>query len=358
MQQNRRGIRPAPLRKPWLALRQEFSTYTRMSDQPLLPPDQRARELLSIQIAALEKTRDQLPSQLGEVVGAMTAALDAGHKILVSGIGKSFHIGQKIAGTLTSTGSQAFVLHPSEALHGDIGAIQPGDILLILSYSGESDELLRLLPYAQRAGAKIACLTGRPGSSAAQLSDWVLPVEISREACPFNLAPTASMLAMLALGDALAVLIHEQRGFTREAYARLHPAGAIGRSLRLNITDVMRPADRLPVVGQDDFVKEAVLAMTRCRSGAVAVVDTDQIVVGIVTDGDLRRHIRADFNIAESPVRDIMTRNPKTLPVHASAVDVMKAFEESRIDDLIVIDDGGRLAGMVDIQDMPKLKLF
>lgn len=319
---------------------------------------QRTRELLSVQIAGLERTSAQLPADLPACVRLMVHALNAGHKLLISGIGKSYHIGQKIAGTLTSTGSQAYPLHPSEALHGDMGAIQPGDVLLTLSYSGESDELIKLLPYAKRAGASVICLTGRAESSAAKLSDLILPIEISEEACPFNLAPTASMLAMLALGDALAVLIHEARGFTREDYARLHPAGAIGRSLRLKVTDVMRPADRVAVVGVSDFVKEAVLAMSRCRSGAVAVVDEHQLLVGLVTDGDLRRHISADFNIAESRVETIMTRNPKTLPVSASAVDVMKIFEESRIDDLLIVNEDGSLAGMVDIQDMPKLKMF
>jgi len=318
----------------------------------------RARALMESAAAGIHCTCAVLDEQFADAVTATTEALKRNGKILVTGVGKSFHIGQKIAGTLTSTGSMAIAMHPSEALHGDIGLIKSGDILLALSYSGESEEMIRLLPFAQRAGARVMAITGNGESSVARMAEWSVKVRIEQEACPFNLAPTASMLAMLALGDAFSVLLHEAAGFTREDYARNHPAGAIGHTLRLRAVDIMRPPERVPTVRPEALVKEAVLAMTRCRAGAVAVVGEDNKVVGVVTDGDLRRQLSENFNLGEVIVADVMTRNPITLPNTATAIDVMKIFEEKRIDDLMVLDERGGLAGMIDIQDMPKLKIF
>jgi arabinose-5-phosphate isomerase len=318
----------------------------------------RARELLDINLAGLRLLQERLDARFAAAVAAIRHRQKAGGKIVVTGVGKSHHVGQKAAATLTSTGSPAVSLHPSEALHGDIGLLQDGDVVLAFSYSGATEELLRFLPFARRGGALVVGVTGRLNSPLAALCDHLIPCEVEREACPFNLAPTTSTLVMLAIGDLLATLLHEDRGFTREAFARLHPAGAIGHTLHLRAGDVMRPAERVACVREDDLVQTAVLAMTRCRAGAVAVVDERERVVGILTDGDLRRHIRAEINIATCRVREIMSTEPVTVAFGATAADVMREFEKHQIDDLILVHPDGRLAGMVDLQDMPKLKMF
>ncbi len=318
----------------------------------------RARALVDLNLAGLRRLQAGLDGRFAAALAALRDRQKAGGKIVVTGVGKSHHIGQKVAATLTSTGSPAVSLHPSEALHGDIGLVQPGDVVLAFSYSGATEELLRFLPFARRAGALVVGVCGRAESPLAKLCDNLVPCDVEREACPFNLAPTTSTLVMLVIGDLLATLLHEDRGFTREDFARLHPAGAIGHTLHLRARDVMREESRVAWVREDDRVQTAVLAMTRCRAGAVAVVDADNRVVGIVTDGDLRRHIRAEINIATCRVSEIMSREPITVPVDATAADVMARFERHQIDDLILIGPDGRLAGMVDLQDMPKLKMF
>ncbi len=316
-----------------------------------------AKKLLQINIDGLQALSELLDEGFDRTMTRIVELVSAGGKIIVTGLGKNYHIGQKMAATLTSTGTPAFLLHPSEAMHGDLGMIQPGDVVLAMSYSGESDEMIKMLPFAKRAGGEIFTITSDAESSAGKISDHILPIEIEKEACPFNLAPTTSTLVTLAIGDVLAMLIHQARGFSREDYAKLHPAGAIGNTLALKVTDVMRTGERVAKVSGDAVVKDAVFAMSKARAGAIAVTDSEDMLLGILTDGDIRRHIADGGNIAEMPVTEIMTTDPVSLPLDAAAADVMLLFEKHNIDDL-VITDKGKLAGMVDLQDMPKMKLF
>jgi len=318
----------------------------------------RAKEIIAIERAGLERVRENLGDEFGAAVECILECLDGDGKIVITGMGKSFHIGMKMAASLTSTGSSAATLHPTEAMHGDFGVLLKKDVLLVLSYSGASEELLSLVPAVKRQGVKIITMTGQTDSPMARFSDIVIPVTVDREACPFNMAPTASTTAMLAVGDALAMVLLEARGFQKEDYAKLHPGGAIGKSLLLRVSDIMRKEERLAKIHRDNSVKEAVVAMTRARAGSAVVVDDDDCVVGILTDGDLRRHI-ADMNsIVERPVGEVMTAGPVTVAADALAVDVLCIFEERNIDDIIVVDDQGKVEGLVDIQDLPKLKIM
>lgn len=318
----------------------------------------RAREVLNIEIAGLEKARDNLNGSFDAAVGVILHSLEAGGKIVISGIGKNMPIGQKIAATLTSTGAPAVFLYPLEAMHGDLGILCAKDVLIALSYSGETRELIDLIPLAKRLGVKVIALTGEPEGTLAKHSDAIISVKIDREACPFNMAPTASTTATLAIGDALAMVILEARGFKKEDYALLHPGGAIGKTLLLKASDIMRTGDRIASVKIGSLIREAVLAMTGARAGSCVVVDKSNKVRGIITDGDLRRHISDPLSIATQPVETIMSPNPVTLPDDSLAVDVLALYEKHNIDDLIITDSKGRLAGLIDIQDLPKLKIL
>lgn len=317
----------------------------------------RAREVLDIEIEALKKAREGMDKRFCRTVEILLDCLDRGGKIVVTGVGKSLHIGQKIAATLTSTGAPAVVLHPGEALHGDLGIVRANDAVIALSYSGESEELLNLVNHLKRACSAVIALTGCPRSSLARHSDAVIVASVDREACPFNMAPTASTTAALAMGDALAMVLLEARGFQRDDYAKLHPGGSIGRALLLRVADIMRTGDRVARVAPDAKVKDAVLAMTRARAGSVAVIDGNDRLLGIFTDGDLRRHIGEQADVLEQPIRAVMTEAPIALKREHLAVDVLTLFERHSIDDLPIVDDEGRLAGMIDIQDLPKLKI-
>jgi len=318
----------------------------------------RAQEILDVEIEELQKVRNSIGKDFSSAVQLILDCLNQGGKIVVTGVGKNFHIGQKISATLASTGSTSVVLHPSQALHGDIGIFSKNDVLLALSNSGESDELIAILPVIKRQGGKIVAMTGSAKSSLAMYSNEVILVSVSREACPFNMAPTASTTAALAVGDALAVVLLEERGFKKEDYAKLHPGGAIGRALLLHVSDIMRTNDRLARVSMDAKVNDAVLAMTRAKAGSVGVVDSENKVAGVFTDGDLRRLISHHENIPDLPIKDIMTMNPVTVREDALAIDVLKLYEEHNIDDLLVTDAENHLKGMVDIQDLPKFKIL
>lgn len=318
----------------------------------------RAKEVIDIEIAGMEKVRDQINGHFSTAIEWILAVVKDGGKVVVTGVGKNFHIGQKMVATFNSTGTPAALLHPIEAMHGDFGLVGEKDIVLALSYSGGSDELLALLPALKRRGLKIIGVTGDASSPLGAQSDLVLPVTVDKEACPFGMAPTASTTVTLALGDALAIVLLEARGFKKEDYAKLHPGGAIGRTLLLKVSDVMRTGDRLARVKSGAKVKEAVLAMTGARAGCVAVVDGDDKLLGILTDGDLRRHLISTPNITESVIDTVMTRSPVTLKPDQLAVDILKIYEEKNIDDLVVVDKDNRLAGAVDIQDLPKLKIL
>ena len=318
----------------------------------------RAKEVLNIEIEGLQSVRDALDNRFIEAIKLIREALGRGGKIVITGLGKNLHIGMKMAATFTSTGSPAVVLHPGEAMHGDLGILADIDIIIALSYSGASDELLTLLPALRRSPAAIIALTGEEDSELACQSDLVLPVRVPREACPFNMAPTTSTTATLAMGDALAMVLLQAKGFAREDYAKLHPGGAIGRTLLLRVEDVMRTGNRVARARPTDSVREALLAMTSSRSGCLVIVNDEQRVEGIFTDGDLRRHVMDGQDLAAMTLESVMTRNPVSLKADALAVDLLALFEEHAIDDVVVTDPEGKLLGLVDIQDLPKLKIL
>jgi arabinose-5-phosphate isomerase len=317
-----------------------------------------AREVLRIEAAALRAVSRQLDGAFEEAVETVVECLRRRGKIVVVGIGKSGNIGQKIAATLTSTGSTSVLLNSVDALHGDLGVINDGDVVLALSYSGETDELLHLLPALRRLAWRIIAMCGAPRSTLARHSDVVLNARVPREACPFNLAPTASTTAMLALGDALAIAVMEARGFKKPQFARLHPAGSIGRSLLMRVSDVMRTADRNPVISHDAIVRDAILTMTRARAGSVAVVNGRGRLIGVFTDGDLRRRITTDPQLMQRRLAEVMTPHPITVREDALATEALRIFNERSIDDLIAVNARNQPVGLVDLQDLPRLKLM
>lgn len=317
-----------------------------------------ARKVFDIELAAIKTVRAHLDETFDQAVELIVAALRQRGKIVVIGIGKSGNIGQKIAATLTSTGSTSVVLNSVDALHGDLGMVNDGDIILALSYSGESEELLNLIPALKRFAVKIISATGAPQSSLARYSDVTLNVKVPKEACPFNLAPTASTTATLVLGDALAMAVLQARGFKPHDFAKYHPAGAIGRALLLRVSDIMRTGPRNAVAGQSLTVKEALLVMTRAKSGSLSVINERGKLVGVFTDGDFRRHMATEDNLLEQPLKRVMTRRPVCIRDNALAVEALKIFDQRNIDDLIVVNAKSEPVGLVDSQDLPKLKLM
>ena len=318
----------------------------------------KAREVIEIEAESVQKAGKNLGKEFSQAVELMLKCLQKGGKIVVTGMGKNLHIAQKISSTLASTGSTSVWLNPAQAMHGDLGILSEGDVVLALSYSGESEELTSILPIVKRMGASVVALTGEAGSSLAKYSDVVIPAAVEREACPFNMAPTSSTTVALAIGDALAMVLLEARGFKKEDYAQLHPGGAIGRALLLRVSDIMRTGDRLASVRNTAKVKDAVVAMTQARSGSAGVVDAANHVLGIFTDGDLRRQISKHADLLELPVEQVMTKSPIAVKADQLAIDVLRIYEAHNIDDLLVVDDDGRLVGAVDIQDLPKLKIM
>ena len=317
----------------------------------------KAREVFDIELAALKSVRAQLDKNFDGAVEMIVNALKQRGKIVIVGIGKSGNVGAKIAATLTSTGSTAVVLNSVDALHGDVGIVNDGDVILALSYSGESEELLNLLPALKRFSVKIISFTGNVKSSLAKHSDVSLNVKVPKEACPFNLAPTSSTTAMLVMGDALAMAILAARGFTQKDFAKYHPSGAIGRAMLLKVGDIMRTGERSAIAGENLLVKEALLVMTRARSGSLSVTDARGKLAGVFTDGDFRRHMAANENLLSLPLKKVMTRNPICVLESALAVEALKIFNERNIDDLIVVNAKREPVGLVDSQDLPKLKI-
>jgi arabinose-5-phosphate isomerase len=309
-------------------------------------------------MAALKAVRSLLDGAFEQAVDLIVETLRARGKIIVVGIGKSGHVGGKISATLTSTGSTSVVLGIVDALHGDLGVVNDGDVVLALSYSGESDELLNFLPALKRFDVKVIAITGAPKSSLARHSDVVLNVQVPREACPFNLAPTASTTAMLVMGDALAMSVLEARGFKRQDFAKLHPSGAIGRAMLSRVKDIMRTGPRNAVAAETLSVKDALLVMTRAKSGSLSVVNARGKLVGVFTDGDFRRHMAADKELLSQPLKSVMTRNPISVRDDALAVEALKIFNTRNIDDLVVVNAKKQPVGLVDSQDLPKLKLM
>jgi arabinose-5-phosphate isomerase len=317
----------------------------------------RARAVFDIELSALRAVRARLDESFDSAVALVVDTLQRRGKIIVAGIGKSGNIGRKIAATLTSTGSPSVALNSVDALHGDIGIINDGDLVLALSYSGESEELIGLLPALKRFSVKLIAFTGQPKSTLARHSDVVLNVRVPKEACPFNLAPTASTTAMLVMGDALAMAVLQARGFKEQDFARHHPAGAIGRSLLLRVCDIMRSGRQNALAAQTLTVKEALLVMTQAKSGSVSVVDGRGRLAGVFTDGDLRRRMAVDDEALSRRLSAVMTRNPICVREDALAVEALKVFNERNIDDLIVVNARREPVGLVDSQDLPKLKI-
>lgn len=318
----------------------------------------RARRVFDIELAALRAVRTQLDDSFDRAVELVVDSLRRRGKLIVVGIGKSGNIGAKLAATLTSTGSTSVVLSSVDALHGDLGIVNDGDLVLALSYSGESDELVNLLPALKRFAVKLIAFTGNPKSTIARHSDVVLNVRVPKEACPFNLAPTASTTAMLVMGDALAMAVLEARGFTQKDFARHHPSGAIGRALLVQVRDIMRTGDRNAIAPQALAVRDALMVMTKAKSGSLAIVDRRGKLAGIFTDGDFRRRMAADNDLLTRPLADVMTRNPICIRDEALAAEALKIFNERNIDDLVVVNARREPVGLVDSQDLPKLKLM
>jgi arabinose-5-phosphate isomerase len=319
---------------------------------------EKAKRVLDIEIFELQRLRDRLGQEFSRAVQLIKEAVDARGKVVVFGIGKSGHIGSKIAATLTSTGSPAIVLDSANALHGDLGMVADGDVVLALSASGETDELLRVLPAIARFQVKIIALCGDAKSTLVQNAHVFLDVNVEQEACPLNLAPTSSTTAMLALGDALAMVLLEARGFQKEDFAKFHPGGLVARSLLLRVHQIMRPREAMALVRPDTTVREVLSAMTGVRTGAAVVAGEDRQLLGIFTHGDFVRHFQSDSKVGERLVADLMTLNPVTVHQDKLAVEVLNLLERHRIDDLVVVDDANVPVGIVDSQDLTRLKLL
>ncbi len=310
-----------------------------------------AKRVLGIESEAVSNLIDQLDENFPKAVDLIN---ECKGRVIVTGMGKSGLVGRKIASTLSSTGTSAFFLHPVEGMHGDMGMVMKGDIILALSYSGETEELKKILPLVKRLGVRLVTLTGNPDSSLAKESDAVLNVKVKREACPFNLAPTASTTAMLALGDALAIALLDKKGFKEEDFAAIHPAGVIGKRLLLRVEDVMRKGKENPLIDEDKRVKEALLVMTSTRLGAVSVVDKEGRLVGFFTDGDLRRHLQKDKDLLEKRISSVMTKKPTTITKKKLATEAVRILQEKKFDNIPVVDEDKRPIGIVDERDLLK----
>ena len=367
----------------------------------------RAREVFDIEIEGLRRTRESLGESFTKAVELMLRCVSSEGIIVVTGVGKNLAVAEKISAIFASTGTRSIVLNPVQAMHGDLGMVAPRDVLLALSFSGESDEILRLIPAIRRHGLKVISLTGRPESNLAAMSDIHVEIPCGKEACPFGMAPTNSTTATMAMGDALAMVMLDAMKFDVSSYAMNHPAGAIGRALVLKVTDVMRTGERMASVAPEATVMDALMAMTKAKSGSAVIADGEGKLLGIFTDGDFRRAMSQHGGVgapsvpcaqsdsaapcAQSasdvsngidgqaavascgqvaprnidgqavlgqPVSSYMTRSPLFVRDNAYASELLKIFERRRIDDLPVCDGAGRIVGVVDIQDLPKMKVL
>jgi arabinose-5-phosphate isomerase len=318
----------------------------------------RGRACILTEAEALRATAEGLDAAFARVAQRILQTAAGRHKVILSGVGKSAHIAQKLAGTFNSTGVPACFLDPVNALHGDLGLCAEGDLAILASNSGTTEEMVRLVPLLERFGLTTIALTSGAESALASACDDVLLYHVPAEACPLRLAPTASTTAALALGDALAMVVLQERGFTQEDFARLHPAGNLGRTLLLRVGDVMRTGDKFPCLPDTCTVQDAIMAMTRAKAGCAALAaPADGRLSGVFTDGDFRRSALSGPGFLDKPVAAFMTRTPKTVRSSALAVEALKVFEASKIDDLLVVDDDGRAVGVVDGQDLPRFHL-
>ena len=307
-----------------------------------------AKQAIDAEITALTILKEQLDASFEQ---ALDAIVDCKDRVIVSGMGKAGLIGQKIAATLASTGTPSFFMHPAEALHGDLGMITAGDVCLFISNSGESEEITRLLPFVRRMGCRVIGITGNRRSTMAAHCEIVLHLGDIHEACPLGLAPTATTTAILAMGDALAVCLMRRRGFQEKDYARVHPAGALGRRVA-PVEAVMRIGDAVPLISPGATIAETLFAMTKARAGAAVIVDVDGRLEGIFCDGDLRRGLERDADFLKRRVGDAMIRNCKRVPVGTLAADVLALMREHRIADIPVLDAGDRVVGMAELKGL------
>jgi arabinose-5-phosphate isomerase len=325
---------------------------TTLTDAQLIRSGQ---NVFTIESRALQALTPQLDAAFAAACRSMLACRG---RVVTIGMGKSGHIARKIAATMASTGTPAFYVHPGEASHGDLGMITDADVVLALSNSGETDELLTIVPVLRRQGNPILAMTGRPESTLATLADVHLDVSVDEEACPLGLAPTTSTTAALVMGDALAVALLEARGFTADDFARSHPAGSLGRRLLLHISDVMHSGDAVPKVAAGVNISEALVEMSRKRLGMTAIVDDQDTLLGVFTDGDLRRALDTPgFDLRDTPVVEAMTRSPKTIGADRLAVEAAKLMESHKISALLVVDDALRVVGALNIHDLLRARV-
>ena len=375
-----------------------------MTDNKMI---ERAKQVFAVEIEGLEKTRDSLGASFVKAVRLILDTVADGGIVVVSGVGKNLHIAEKMSAIFSSTGTRSIVLNPVQAMHGDLGMVSAKDVLIALSFSGESAEVNNLIPAIRRHGLKVISMTGRPDSTLAQMSDIHIEIPCGKEACPFGMAPTNSTTATMAMGDALAMVMIDAQKFPVEDYAMNHPAGAIGRALVMKVTDVMRSGERLAKVGPEATVLDALMAMTKAQGGSAIVVDASGKLLGIFTDGDFRRIMsergklgsnsvgvesgsvgktlsdsnsplsdakgpystlsdanstlldsKGPYSTLNDPISLYMTKSPLFVYDDAYAAELLKIFERKRIDDLPVCDRSGRVVGLVDIQDLPKMKVL
>lgn len=323
-----------------------------LADGPLIKCGQR---VLTVEIQALQAVQARIGADFAQ---ACRLLLQCRGRVICTGMGKSGHIATKIAATLASTGTPSFFVHPGEASHGDLGMITDADVVVALSNSGETEELLMIIPVLKRQGNVLISLTGKPGSSLANAADVHLDVSVPEEACPLGLAPTSSTTAALVMGDALAVSLLEARGFTADDFARSHPAGALGRRLLLHISDIMHAGSEVPRVGINATASEALVEMSRKRLGMTAIVDTEDRLLGVFTDGDLRRALDdAQIDLRNTPVKQLMAHSPKTIAADALAIEAAHLMEQYKINALVVVDDEKHVVGALNIHDLLRARV-
>ncbi len=300
-----------------------------------------------------------LSSRLDEsFLHALELILNCEGRVIVSGMGKSGHIARKIAATMSSTGTPAYFVHPAEASHGDLGMVASSDVFIALSNSGESQELMTIVPIIKRQGAKLISMTGNPSSSLAKVADVHLNAGVDREACPMNLAPTASTTASLALGDALAVALLDAKGFNEENFARSHPGGSLGRRLLTRVRDVMRTGSRMPMVREDAMLSDALIEMSRKGVGMTAIVGGEDVVKGIYTDGDLRRTLEKNLDFRSTPVQSVMSKSPRCIGPDSLAAEAVQLMEQHSINQMLVVDEMHRLIGVLNMHDLLHAKVI
>jgi len=307
-----------------------------------------AKKTIDIELETLFDLKESLDHSF---IKAIEILYNCKGKVIFTGIGKSGHIARKISSTFSSTGTPSIFLHPAEAIHGDLGIIDKEDVLVIISNSGETEEIINIIPYLKFLNVPIICITGNINSTLAQKSDVVIDIKIKREACPFNLAPTSSTTAILVLGDALAITLMELKGFTKEQFAKLHPGGLIGKRLK-KVMDIMHSGEKVPIVYEDMTMKEAIIEITSKGFGATAVLDRNQNLVGIITDGDLRRYIEKGNDLNNGSVKSAMTKNPKTIKYYETVADALNLMEKYKITVLLVLDENNKLIGILHLHDI------